>query len=113
MVKCLDEIVEGGCGVLVPDPQVRADRADEVEHHPDARIAQAESAFAGADAGGCAVVTNDYALSANLLHAALTVWQLIGRLSDVVHATTIALALPALLEPGEVVTNRPSLCGQQ
>jgi hypothetical protein len=33
----------------------------------------------------------------------------VGRVSDVIHATVISLALPLILEEGEVVSNRPSL----
>jgi hypothetical protein len=33
----------------------------------------------------------------------------VGRLNDLVHAATITLTLPLILEPGERLTNRPSL----
>jgi hypothetical protein len=48
-------------------------------------------------------------LSEELLEAALIVRRDVGRVSDVIHATVIALALPKILEPGEVISNRPSL----
>jgi hypothetical protein len=41
--------------------------------------------------------------------AALDVRATVGRLNDVIHAATIARALPVILQPGEVVTKRPSL----
>ena len=44
-----------------------------------------------------------------LLAAALTVRSQVGRLNDVIHACTIALALPHILEPGEQIAVRPSL----
>lgn len=48
-------------------------------------------------------------LTPALLQAALTVRRDVGRVSDVIHATVISLALPHILEDGEVVSNRPSL----
>lgn len=54
-------------------------------------------------------VTSAAGLSEELLEAALIVRRDVGRVSDVIHATVIALALPKILEPGEVVANRPSL----
>jgi hypothetical protein len=54
-------------------------------------------------------VTSAAGLSEELLEAALIVRRDVGRVSDVIHATVIALALPKILEPGEVISNRPSL----
>jgi hypothetical protein len=54
-------------------------------------------------------VTSAAGLNEELLEAALIVRRDVGRVSDVIHATVIALALPKILEPGEVITNRPSL----
>jgi hypothetical protein len=39
----------------------------------------------------------------------LTVRAAFGRVSDVIHALVITLALPRILNPGELVTVRPSL----
>lgn len=47
-------------------------------------------------------------VSSGLLQDALIVRARIGRVSDVIHATAIALSLPELLQPGEVMA-RPSL----
>lgn len=44
-----------------------------------------------------------------LFTAAVQTRQQLGRINDLIHATGIALVLPALLEPGERLTNRPSL----
>jgi hypothetical protein len=54
-------------------------------------------------------VAAEYGFSDDLLDAALAVRARVGRLNDVIHATTIARVLPAILEEGEVVTQRPSL----
>lgn len=48
------------------------------------------------------------AVSPNLLRGAMIVRARIGRINDVIHAAAIALSLPELLEPGEVIA-RPSL----
>lgn len=50
----------------------------------------------------------DAGVAPGLLRDAMTVRARIGRVSDVIHATAIALSLPALLQPGEVIA-RPSL----
>jgi hypothetical protein len=62
-------------------------------------------------------ITNDTApdvtaaagLTEQLLESALIVRRDVGRVSDVIHATVIALALHVILEPGETISNRPSL----
>ncbi|MFL6145148.1 MAG: hypothetical protein ACJ72N_25195 [Labedaea sp.] len=54
-------------------------------------------------------VTKAAGLTDELLQAALIVRRDVGRVSDVIHATAIALVLPKILEPGEVISNRPSL----
>lgn len=50
----------------------------------------------------------DAGISSGLLRDAMTVRARIGRVSDVIHATAIALSLTALLQSGEVIA-RPSL----
>lgn len=50
----------------------------------------------------------DAGISGSLLRDAMTVRARIGRVSDVIHATAIALSLSALLQAGEVMA-RPSL----
>lgn len=44
-----------------------------------------------------------------LLAAAVTLRKQIGRLNDLIHAAGICLALPAVMQPGERMANRPSL----
>jgi hypothetical protein len=61
------------------------------------------------DGSTAPAVTGAAGLSEELLEAALIVRRDVGRVSDVIHATVIALALPKILEPGEVISNRPSL----
>ncbi len=54
-------------------------------------------------------MTSAAGLNDELLAAALIVRRDVGRVSDVIHATVIALALPLILEDGEFLDNRPSL----
>lgn len=61
----------------------------------DGQTAGEEAAAAGVDTG--------------LLTAAVAMRRQLGRLNDLIHASAIALVLPQLLEPGEVVQGRPSL----
>ncbi|MFC7615702.1 hypothetical protein ACFQV2_21580 [Actinokineospora soli] len=48
-------------------------------------------------------------MTRDLLKAAMTVRRDVGRVSDVIHAAVIALALPHILDEGEIVDTRPSL----
>ena len=70
---------------------------------------QLERDLVNTDCSTAPVVTSAAGLSKELLAAALIVRRDVGRVSDVIHATVIALALPEILEPGEVISNRPSL----
>ncbi|MFC8530274.1 hypothetical protein [Nocardia sp. NPDC057227] len=72
-------------------------------------LATAEAALEHADSTASSTVITEYGFSDDLLDAALAVRAHVGRLSDVIHATVIARVLPAILEPGEVVAQRPSL----
>ncbi|HUR01950.1 MAG TPA: hypothetical protein VM347_05380, partial [Nonomuraea sp.] len=72
-------------------------------------ISTLEHALLEANSGSAAKFTTDVGLTEELLNAALVVRRDVGRVNDVIHATVIALALPAILEEGEVITNRPSL----
>ncbi|WP_081278007.1 hypothetical protein [Mycolicibacterium fortuitum] len=74
-----------------------------------AQLARAEEAFKGSTDEDVAGIGAELGLTPDLLTAALVVRATVGRLSDVIHATTIALVLPHILEPGERLTNRPSL----
>ncbi|MFI6028080.1 hypothetical protein [Amycolatopsis magusensis] len=68
-----------------------------------------EHALVGVDAHRAEAIGNAAGLTSDLLEAALIVRTNVGRVSDVIHATVIALALPVILEDGETVTERPSL----
>jgi hypothetical protein len=63
----------------------------------------------GAGRDSADAVTAAAGLTEDLLRTALIVRRDVGRVSDVIHATVIALTLPKILEPGEVISNRPSL----
>ena len=73
------------------------------------RVADLESALHQVGAADVAAVAQDHELDIATLTAALTVRAAFGRVSDVIHALVITLALPRILNPGEVVTVRPSL----
>lgn len=73
------------------------------------RLASAESALVGCSGTAGAAAAAEHGLTQVVLSAALTVRSQVGRLNDVIHACTIALALPHILEPGEQITVRPSL----
>lgn len=73
------------------------------------RVATLEHALLGADMHSVAAIADDNDIAADTLGAALTVRDAFGRVSDVIHALVITLALPRILEPGETVTVRPSL----
>jgi hypothetical protein len=71
-------------------------------------IAELGYALEGQDMTAIAGVLDDRGVAGDVLEAALFARQRLGRISDVIHAVAIALALPRLLEPGETV-RRPSL----
>lgn len=71
-----------------------------------ARVAAVEHELVRADK---AVATGAAGLTEEVLCAALIVRREVGRISDVIHAAVISLALPKILEEGEVIVNRPSL----
>ncbi|MGD9997240.1 MAG: PE-PGRS family protein [Ilumatobacteraceae bacterium] len=73
------------------------------------RIAALEQQLLNVTEANAAEVVAVSGIRFETLLAALTVRNTLGRVSDIVHAAVIALALPHLLEPGEVVNNRPSL----
>ncbi|WP_020634997.1 hypothetical protein [Amycolatopsis alba] len=72
-------------------------------------ISALEHNLLNADRTTAADITAAAGLTEELLHAALTVRRDVGRVSDVIHATVITLALPHILEDDEIVSNRPSL----
>lgn len=71
-------------------------------------IASLEEALEGTTQAEVGGLLKEAGISPGLLQDAMTVRARIGRVSDVIHATAIALSLPALLQPGEVIA-RPSL----
>ena len=73
------------------------------------RIATLEGQLVGASADEVVGIAAVAGVSLDTLAAALMVRSTMGRLNDVVHATVIALSLSRILEPGETLTNRPSL----
>lgn len=73
------------------------------------RIAELEHQLLGAESSETSRMAERAGLTTQLLQAALIVRRDVGRVSDVIHASAILLALPTILEPGEVISNRPSL----
>jgi hypothetical protein len=71
-------------------------------------IAKIEGALENSTQTDVRALLDDAGVTAELFESALIVRERIGRINDVVHATAILLALPDLLEPGEVLA-RPSL----
>jgi hypothetical protein len=72
-------------------------------------IASIEGGLDGEDAAGVRKVTKAAGIDESLLGAAIKIRRELGRISDLIHAAAITLVLPKILEPGERVTNRPSL----
>ena len=73
------------------------------------RLAGVESALVGCSGTAGAEAAAGRGLTGELLATALTVRSQVCRLNDVIHACTIALALPHILEPDEQIAVRPSL----
>ena len=71
-------------------------------------IANLEDALEGSTPAQVDGLLRAAGISPDLLRDALVIRARIGRISDVIHATAIALSLPELLQPGEVIA-RPSL----
>src|SRR3712207_652845 len=72
------------------------------------RIAALEKDLAGKTGDASAAVVAAHGLTSATFTASLVIREELGKLSDLIHATGIALALPHLLEPGEVLKT-PSL----
>jgi len=72
-------------------------------------IAQTEERLNGRSAQEATQVAHAAGISNELLAAALTVRQNLGRINDVIHAAAIVLALPKILDLDEQISNRPSL----
>lgn len=72
-------------------------------------IAGLEHRLNGIDGSAIGAIAESGGIDAQLLRAALSVRRDLGRINDLIHAAAIILVLSRILEPGEVVTNRPSL----
>jgi hypothetical protein len=105
-------------GPLLREVRYMADRnlAESVEPLSDflpsgsltAPIANLEHRLDGLDGERIEVVVREGG-DVDLLGAAIVVRQELGRISDLIHAAAIVLALPHLMGEGERLTNRPSL----
>jgi hypothetical protein len=71
-------------------------------------IADLEHAIEGCDRDGLQEILDEHAISQELLRGAMLVRERLGRVSDIIHATAIALVLAGSMRPGEVLS-RPSL----
>jgi hypothetical protein len=71
-------------------------------------VAELEIALTGCGAEQAAQVASAHGVTAELLRSAFAARDALGKLSDLIHAAAIALALPHLLESGETLV-RPSL----
>ena len=71
-------------------------------------VSELEVALAGCGPEQAAGVADAHGVTGELLRAALAARGALGKLSDLIHAAAIALALPHILEPGEALV-RPSL----
>lgn len=67
------------------------------------RIAALENDLVGADRETAAVFVASHGLTPETLAASLVIREELGKLSDLIHATGIALALPHILEESEVL----------
>lgn len=72
-------------------------------------IAALEYALDGKDGDASRAVGSEAGITVDLLAATMAVRAELGRMSDLIHAAGIVLALPHLLQPGERVKGRPSL----
>jgi hypothetical protein len=73
------------------------------------RVSEAEHLLLGADLSKLDERVGSIGLTIEVAAAAVQARNTIGRLNDVVHACVIAQSLRHLLQPGEVISNRPSL----
>jgi hypothetical protein len=73
-----------------------------------AAVAELEYALEGCSAEDLTLRLQEQGVSTDLLSAAFVARREFGRINDVIHAAAVAISLPSLLEPGEVL-KRPSL----
>lgn len=74
-----------------------------------AKIAGLEAMIDGADASVAEQLLESSGLDGDLVDSALIVRERVGMLDTLIHAAVIMQVLPMILEPGEVVSKRPSL----
>lgn len=72
------------------------------------KIADIEHDLDGSSQSDIEAIVSARGISSDLLRGALLVRGRLGRINDLIHAAGISLALPELMEPGEVL-RRPSL----
>lgn len=72
-------------------------------------IASLEHRLSDTDGPSSQAIVADADIMVELLTATMKVRAELGRMSDLIHAAGIVLALPHLLEPGERIKGRPSL----
>lgn len=104
----------GPTGRTAPSREVLRNAVEQLADFMDGlplttRVSTLEHALVGADRDSSAIIADDHDVAGGTLSAALAVRDAFGRVSDVIHALVITLALPRILEPGETVTVRPSL----
>lgn len=73
-----------------------------------AKIADIEHDLEGSSRSDVEAIVSACGISPDLLRGALLVRGRLGRINDLIHAAGVSLALPELIEPGEVL-RRPSL----
>ena len=66
-------------------------------------VADLERGLTGKDSGGLKSALESQGVTGRTLEAGLIARDMFGRLNDIVHAVAITVALPLLLEPGEIV----------
>jgi hypothetical protein len=68
-------------------------------------VAEMEIALTGCGAAEAADVAAAHGVTADLLRSAIAARNAFGKLSDLIHAAALALALPHLLKPGETLAS--------
>ncbi|MCR6481377.1 hypothetical protein M8542_00965 [Amycolatopsis sp. OK19-0408] len=79
------------------------------EENLSSRVVRLESLLEGADIETVGARVAAEGMTDDLVRGALLVRQHAGRVNDLIHAAMIVRALPKILEPGERITQRPSL----
>jgi hypothetical protein len=74
-----------------------------------ASISNLEARLVDQDGAAIEGIARESGLNASLLYAAMQVRSRAGRISDIIHAATIAEVLPRILERGERLAVKPSL----